>query len=95
MTLPDGRTGQYFNSYKLKSSSNWEIISLYKVRGHKNVVRHFPHEVEDLVFVLDLLEGLVPGAAWEIKYVLILWLSIVVIIPFQVKIIHIIRFRVT
>ena len=56
-----------------------------KVRGHKHVVRHFPHEVEDLQFVLDLLETLDNSHAWEIKFVLILWLSIIVIIPFEMS----------
>ena len=72
-------------SSNLANMSTNKVIFHVQVRGHKNVVRHFPHEVEDLVFVLDLLEGQGQDAVWEIKFILILWLSIIVIIPFQMS----------
>lgn len=54
-----------------------------QVRGYKVVVRHFPHEVEDLEFVVSLLQAQDDGQAWQTRYVLLIWLSIIVIIPFD------------
>jgi hypothetical protein len=49
-------------------------------------VRHFPHEVEDLEKVVGLLhQESAEGSShnWETRYVLLLWLSIIVLIPFN------------
>ena len=57
---------------------------LIKVRKAKVVVRHFPHEVADVEPVLSLLELQVPGEDhWETRYVLLLWMSMLVLIPFD------------
>jgi hypothetical protein len=56
------------------------------VRGFKIVVRHFPHEVEDLEKVVGMLHQEAAdtrAANWETRYVLLLWLSIIVLIPFN------------
>ncbi|KAG2492086.1 hypothetical protein HYH03_009582 [Edaphochlamys debaryana] len=65
---------------------------LVVVRGYKTVVRFFPHEAADLERVVDILdavraqqpkdaeEGLV---AWEAQTMLLLWLSILILIPFD------------
>lgn len=62
------------------------VYLLAKVRGYKTVVKFFPHEVRDLEPALDLLlaQG-EPGDTthWETKYVLLLWLSIIVRVPFD------------
>ncbi|KXZ49841.1 hypothetical protein GPECTOR_19g292 [Gonium pectorale] len=65
---------------------------LVVVRGYKTVVRFFPHEAADLERVLDILE-LVKGqqpkdseegiAIWEAQTMLLLWLSILILIPFD------------
>lgn len=61
------------------------------VRGYKTVVKFFPHEASDLETVLNVLtvvrahvpanqdEGL---ASWEAQGILLLWLSILILIPF-------------
>jgi len=59
------------------------LFHITKVRGYKVVVRHFPHEVEDLEFVVSLLQAQDDGQAWQTRYVLLIWLSIIVIIPFD------------
>lgn len=51
------------------------------------MVRHFPHEVDDLEFVVSLLQAQDEKntETWETRYVLLLWLSIIVIIPFNMS----------
>lgn len=67
------------------------------VRGYKTVVKFFPHEARDLEPVVGLLvksrdarlaastleEADELGTAWETRATLILWLSILVLIPFD------------
>lgn len=62
------------------------------VRGYKTVVKFFPHEAADLERVLNVLmvvkdkaittseEGI---ASWEAQTMLLLWLSILILIPFE------------
>ena len=60
------------------------IYNLCNVRGSDTIVKFFPHEVEDLEHLVDLLEGLsIETHQWYIKLVLYHWLSIVVIVPFD------------
>lgn len=61
------------------------IYHLIKIRGFKTVVNHFPHEVSDLESVLKLCENedSKDTSNWQTRYVLLLWLSIVVMIPFN------------
>ncbi|KAK0525403.1 hypothetical protein OC834_005194 [Tilletia horrida] len=71
-----------------------------KIRGDKVITRFFPHEVDDLLPVIVSLEGLnstsnsTPtskqarpprNAVWELRYVLLLWLSLVCMIPFDLR----------
>ncbi|GLI66673.1 hypothetical protein VaNZ11_010603, partial [Volvox africanus] len=67
---------------------------LVVVRGYKTVVRFFPHEAADLERVVDILgtvralkprdneEGI---ALWEAQTILLLWLSILILIPFDLS----------
>lgn len=61
------------------------LYFISKVRGPKVIVRWFSHEVADLQPVLELLQAQDPRdhEAWETRYILLLWLSIIVIIPFD------------
>ncbi|XP_064631800.1 tubulin-specific chaperone D-like isoform X2 [Lineus longissimus] len=56
-----------------------------KTRGFKVIVRMMPHEVADLEPVLELLakQDVNNFGAWETRYMLLLWLSIVSMIPFD------------
>lgn len=60
---------------------------VFKVRGPKEVVKRMPHEIADLVPVLIFLENenLDDSNTWESGYVLVMWLSILVINPFHLK----------
>ena len=60
------------------------LYLLTKVRGQKYIVRLLPHEVSDIETVLALLES-EKSDIWHAKYVLFLWLSILVLIPFDLK----------
>ncbi|XP_068615676.1 tubulin-specific chaperone D-like [Brachionichthys hirsutus] len=59
------------------------IIS--KVRGYKIFMQLLPHEVADVHPVLDLLSRQDPKdtATWETRYILLLWLSMTCLIPFD------------
>ncbi|XP_020626615.1 tubulin-specific chaperone D-like isoform X1 [Orbicella faveolata] len=61
------------------------LYLITKVRGPKHVVRLFSHEVTDVEPVLGMLSQQNPQdhETWEARYVLLLWLSIVCMIPFD------------
>uniref|UniRef100_A0A3B4CNB4 Tubulin-specific chaperone D n=1 Tax=Pygocentrus nattereri TaxID=42514 RepID=A0A3B4CNB4_PYGNA len=61
------------------------IIS--KVRGYKTFMQLFPHEVADMQPVLDLLCRQDPKdtETWETRYMLLLWLSMTCLIPFDLS----------
>jgi hypothetical protein len=61
------------------------LYTLCKVRGYKTVTRFFPHEVSDLEQTLALLVWQNPQnhATWETRHGLLLWLSMIVLIPFD------------
>ncbi|GAA5989158.1 hypothetical protein JCM11641_002542 [Rhodosporidiobolus odoratus] len=72
------------------------VYYLTKVRGSKVIVRFFPHEASDLSLLLPLLlssynpaepstssSSALSSASWELRYVLLLWLSVVVRLPFD------------
>ena len=59
------------------------LYVLTKVRGFKVVIKFFPHSVADLEPCLDLLDkqNAKDSETWETRYVLLLWLSILVMVP--------------
>ncbi|KAJ8251398.1 hypothetical protein GJAV_G00220910 [Gymnothorax javanicus] len=63
------------------------LYVISKVRGHKVFMHLFPHEVSDLQPVLDLLTRQDPTdhEAWETRYMLLLWLSMTCLIPFDLS----------
>lgn len=61
------------------------IYVICKVRGFKFVMKYFSHEVKDLepvVFFLCTQKDL-QIELWETKYVMFLWLSIIILVPFD------------
>ncbi|XP_052740499.1 tubulin-specific chaperone D [Bicyclus anynana] len=73
--------------FELKHATFNYMYQIIRVRGYKVVVRHLPHEVSDLLTVLTYLEAQGPDdkETWRSRFVLLLWLSIVVIIPFHMS----------
>ncbi|XP_064617512.1 tubulin-specific chaperone D-like [Liolophura sinensis] len=63
------------------------LYLITKVRGYKIVVRHLPHEVADLEPVLQMLTNQDPYdfGTWETRYMLLLWMSMVCMIPFDMS----------
>jgi len=63
------------------------IYVICKVRGFKFVMKYFPHEVKDLepcVFYLSSQKDIM-AHLWESKYVMFLWLSIIILVPFDLS----------
>ncbi|TIC21828.1 ARM repeat-containing protein [Wallemia mellicola] len=61
------------------------IYTFSKTRGHKIITRFFPHSIPDLILVLDASRSFTEGVAWEYRYILLLWLSIAIKIPFDLS----------
>ncbi|KAG3268215.1 tubulin folding cofactor D [Ictidomys tridecemlineatus] len=61
------------------------LYIITKVRGYKVFLRLFPHEVADVQPVLDMFSGQNPTdhETWETRYMLLLWLSMTCLIPFD------------
>ncbi|NXD62365.1 TBCD protein, partial [Eolophus roseicapillus] len=61
------------------------LYIITKVRGYKVFLPLFPHEVHDLQPVLDMLVDQNPRdpETWETRYMLLLWLSMICLIPFD------------
>ena len=61
------------------------IYQLCKVRGYKAIIKFFPHEAADLEPTLHLLQSQdkCNHKLWETRYVLLLWLSMLCLIPFD------------
>ena len=54
-----------------------------KTRGYKVAIRQLPHDVQHMMPVMRLLAQQKPddGCNWQTKYMLLLWLSILCLIP--------------
>jgi len=63
------------------------VYHLCKVRGYKTIIKFFPHEASDLEPTLTFLHSLPPEGHvdWQVRYVILLWLSILIMIPFDLK----------
>ncbi|KAM6904829.1 LOW QUALITY PROTEIN: tubulin-specific chaperone D [Xenentodon cancila] len=63
------------------------LYIICKVRGYKIFMQLFPHEVSDVQPVLELLSRQDPSNSetWETRYMLLLWLSMTCLIPFDLS----------
>uniref|UniRef100_A0A8C9LU74 Tubulin-specific chaperone D n=1 Tax=Piliocolobus tephrosceles TaxID=591936 RepID=A0A8C9LU74_9PRIM len=61
------------------------LLDPHLVRGYKTFLSLFPHEVADVEPVLDLVTDQNPKdhETWETRYMLLLWLSVTCLIPFD------------
>ncbi|KAL1505707.1 hypothetical protein ABEB36_005211 [Hypothenemus hampei] len=75
------------NSIELKHVAFNYMFIIVNVRGYKDIVKHLPHEVSDFEPVLNFLENQDPNDpnTWTTRYVLLLWLSIIIMIPFHLS----------
>ncbi|KAI8822570.1 armadillo-type protein [Fimicolochytrium jonesii] len=64
------------------------MYCLTKVRGYKTVVKLFSHKVVDLepvAFYLEVMMEHEDASFWEGRYVLLLWLSLLSMVPFDLR----------
>ncbi|KAF7732752.1 hypothetical protein EC973_000024 [Apophysomyces ossiformis] len=63
------------------------LYLLTKTRGYKTIVKFMSHEVPDLEPILDFLCSLDANDSiiWEARYICFLWLSLICMIPFDLK----------
>ncbi|OBZ71617.1 Tubulin-specific chaperone D [Grifola frondosa] len=65
------------------------LYNFIKFRGYKTATRFFPHEISDLSVTLDyILSPNSPAqdaSQWPLRYVVLLWLSLVCMIPFDLE----------
>lgn len=63
------------------------LYQFAKVRTYKVFLKFLPHEITDLVFVLNFLEqqNVNETTTWETRYMLLLWLAILVLNPFELS----------
>ncbi|KAL4496061.1 hypothetical protein ABPG72_015483 [Tetrahymena utriculariae] len=61
------------------------VYMLCKVRHYKHINKFFPHEVKDLepVVYYLIVQRARQTEIWETKYVLLLWMSIIILVPFD------------
>ena len=59
------------------------------MRGYKTIVRFVPHEVADLEPLVALLQSVPVDdyTSWQVAYSLMVWLSMVVMVPFDLAVI--------
>eukprot|EP00055_Hartaetosiga_balthica_P001417 m.138335 g.138335 ORF g.138335 m.138335 type:complete len:1230 (-) comp14085_c0_seq1:53-3742(-) len=64
------------------------LYMLTKVRGYKTVLKRFSHQSTDLILVLELVEAEDPSilTRWKHRYVLLLWLSLISLLPFNISV---------
>ena len=72
---------------KLDSNNSVPFKILYylcKARGYKTILKFFSHSVSDLEPVLEFTTMLM-NVDWEVTYISLLWLSLIVLVPFDLK----------
>ncbi|VDP89005.1 unnamed protein product [Echinostoma caproni] len=60
------------------------LYLMTKTRGYKSIIRLMPHTVDDIEPTLMMLteQDIGDNNTWETRYVLLLWLSILIMVPF-------------
>ncbi|KAJ2335714.1 hypothetical protein GGI00_001220, partial [Coemansia sp. RSA 2681] len=64
------------------------VYTLCKVRGYKVVLRFFPHSVADVEPVFATLwrhTANLAGSSWTARYVMLIWLSLLSMVPFDLE----------
>ncbi|GJJ74654.1 tubulin-specific chaperone D [Entomortierella parvispora] len=61
------------------------LYFITKTRGYKTVLKFLPHEVQDLEPAFAFLKAQDKRRPWETRYMLMLWLSLMCMIPFDLR----------
>lgn len=74
-------------SESIKHAAFKYLYVISKVRTYKAIVKYMPHELSDLEFALNILErqDSQEFKHWETRYMLLLWLSILVLNPIHMS----------
>ncbi|KAH9922790.1 ARM repeat-containing protein [Epithele typhae] len=76
------------NTLRMRMFSEF-LYNFMKLRGYKTLTRFFPHEISDLSITLDYITSPESPAervdAWALRYIILLWLSLVCMIPFDLE----------
>ena len=66
---------------------NANINIIYIILLHNILVKFFSHEVNDLEATINFLVLVIENSqqCWETKYILLIWLSLIFMIPFDIK----------
>ncbi|KAF8133796.1 TBCD protein [Boletus edulis] len=63
------------------------LYNYIKFRGYKTITRFFPHEIVDVTIAIDFIRlptgPVAHPSQWTLRYVVLLWLSLVCRIPFD------------
>ena len=80
------RDSNRLNSLAFHTSFKY-LYHLSKVRGFKVIVRYLPHEVDDVEPVIHMinLQCNLKFDNWQTKYILLIWLSVLVLLPFHLE----------
>lgn len=79
---------KYMDDSPAKMNLSFSLAYLItKVRGYKVVIRHLPHAVPHMSPVIKMLSRQDPNdrSNWETKYMLLLWLSMLCLIPLNMN----------
>jgi hypothetical protein len=63
------------------------IYMITKVRGYKTILKHFPHEIYELEPLFQIYSSIPKDEEWETRYIILLWLSLIVMNPFDLSIV--------
>ncbi|KAH8549512.1 armadillo-type protein [Umbelopsis sp. PMI_123] len=78
------------SAMEAQSKCAWLFRYLYyltKARGYKTIVKFMTHEVSDLEPMVDFMNAqeIRESACWETRYVCLIWLSIICMVPFDLR----------
>lgn len=59
------------------------VYSLCKIRGSKTILKFFPHEAADLEPCFYYLQSINNSTLWQSQYIMLIWLSMIVLVPFD------------
>ncbi|CAG7853286.1 Tubulin-specific chaperone D AltName: Full=Beta-tubulin cofactor D; Short=tfcD; AltName: Full=SSD-1; AltName: Full=Tubulin-folding cofactor D [Serendipita indica DSM 11827] len=81
-------SGKQYTPAMNMSSLATIIYQIIKTRGYKTIVSFFPHQILDLndaLSYMKLLESHGQWGSWAIRYVVLLWLSLICRLPFDLS----------
>ncbi|ORY54682.1 ARM repeat-containing protein, partial [Neocallimastix californiae] len=79
---------ELLKNYKNRNYLYQYLYLLTNVRGYKTILKFFSHEVSDLESTINFLILNINNSSyssWETKYILLIWLSLIFMIPFDIK----------